>query len=597
MGMKKFLLGLVGIVCALFAISAYALPAGYTELEYIESTGTQYIDTGVQATGDLDIKTRFKIISYGGLLGVRDVATGSSNKAVWLAALDARTIWLYNNKTTHNHLEKLNLDQWYDADIKKGVLSFDGNEVASYETENFTGSDIFLFNTNEANGTLSSGASVQISYFKIYDASGTLVRNLIPVKYTSGNTTTIGMYDTVSGTFFENSGTGTFIAGPETTGPCANMFNVSTATDALLNSQNGSVVETSNNYYASDHIPVQANQTYVLSPAMLDSGLYGLAWYDANKTYISGSLYNQSDSQRFVAPANAAYVRFSGLASNAPNTYFKPAYCSEIQVATTKYVETEFSALNTALANAVATVNTVVTQTIAQAASIATLQSGKQTRPDETCPAGEKCLLVTDENNIPHWYEIVTGRLPDGYTELEYINKPSGAYTNSGIKFTSENVTIEITGSSSSMASGMFGAQDSSNNHSALLIYANRLYAGEMGFADATIFDSDLHKIIIEANNKNITLTNYAGEVVNLSYTQSIQSRNGWYIGGMISNNSVLADSIGRVGIIKIWDNGNLVFHGIPAKYGEEIGFYDIVQNRFLTSMSEQKFTAGPVAE
>ena len=186
------------------------LPDGYTELQWIESTGTQYIDTGVQATGDLDIKTRFKIISYGSLFGVRDVATGASNKSVWVAALNERTIWLYNNKTTHNRLEKLNLDQWYDADINKGVLSFNGNEVASYETENFTGSDIFLFNTNEANGTLASGASVQISYFKIHNASGTLVRDFIPAKDSSGK---IGMYDTVSGAFFENAGTGEFIAG------------------------------------------------------------------------------------------------------------------------------------------------------------------------------------------------------------------------------------------------------------------------------------------------------------------------------------------------------------------------------------------------
>ncbi len=187
---------------------------GYTQLEYIESTGTQYIDTGVQATGDLDIKTRFKIISYGPLFGTRDVATGASNKSVWVAALDGRTIWLYNNKTTHNHLEKLNLDQWYDADINKGVLSFNGNEVASYETENFTGSDIFLFNTNEANGTLASGASVQISYFKIYDASGTLVRNFVPV--VNNTTGKIGMYDTVGGRFYGNAATSgdDFTAGP-----------------------------------------------------------------------------------------------------------------------------------------------------------------------------------------------------------------------------------------------------------------------------------------------------------------------------------------------------------------------------------------------
>ncbi len=302
--------------------------------------------------------------------------------------------------------------------------------------------------------------------------------------------------------------------------------------------------------------------------------------------------------------AGTPVMLYYPLATETTEDWTETSYCeTPIKIATTKYNESAFGPLNTALANAISVVDSVVSNTITQAGRIATLQAQKQTRPNdiaddnEKCPAGKKCLLVEDASGVPHWYAIQESYLPLGYTPLKYINKPSGAYTDSGIKFTSENVTIEITGSISSMVDGMFGAQDGSNNHSALLIYANHLYAGENGFVNPTIFDSDLHKIIIEANNKNITLTNYAGEVVNLSYTQSIQSRNGWYIGGMRSNDRVLTNSIGKVGIIKIWDNGNLVFHGIPAKYGEEIGFYDIVQNRFLTSMSEQKFTAGPVAE
>ena len=45
-----------GVVCAAVALGAArgwaagTLPAGYTELEYIESSGTQYIDTGVVIT-------------------------------------------------------------------------------------------------------------------------------------------------------------------------------------------------------------------------------------------------------------------------------------------------------------------------------------------------------------------------------------------------------------------------------------------------------------------------------------------------------------------------------------------------------------------
>ena len=44
------------------AVQAQTLPAGYTQLEYLESTGTQYIDTGVEAIPGTAINTRFQIL-------------------------------------------------------------------------------------------------------------------------------------------------------------------------------------------------------------------------------------------------------------------------------------------------------------------------------------------------------------------------------------------------------------------------------------------------------------------------------------------------------------------------------------------------------
>ncbi|MFQ6760426.1 MAG: hypothetical protein ACLRFM_03460 [Alphaproteobacteria bacterium] len=116
------------------------------------------------------------------------------------------------------------------------------------------------------------------------------------------------------------------------------------------------------------------------------------------------------------------------------------SYCQQaIKVATTKYVETQFSDLGTRLAAAVATVNTVVTQTIAQAGSIATLQSGKQTRPNdiaddsEKCPAGKQCLLVTDTDGQPHWYEIFDPI--NRWMEAFFKTNPNGQYEENGVDF------------------------------------------------------------------------------------------------------------------------------------------------------------------
>lgn len=62
-------------------------------------------------------------------------------------------------------------------------------------------------------GVTQGGSGV---YGKIYkfalNINNILVRNMIPARRNSDNV--LGMYDTVTNTFFTNSGSGTFIAGP-----------------------------------------------------------------------------------------------------------------------------------------------------------------------------------------------------------------------------------------------------------------------------------------------------------------------------------------------------------------------------------------------
>ena len=77
-----------------------------------------------------------------------------------------------------------------------------------------------------------------------------------------------------------------------------------------------------------------------------------------------------------------------------------------IKIATTKYSKAQFAPVENDLNDAVAAVDTVVTQTMTQAQAIDQIATSKQTRPDETCPVGKNCLLVEDEQGVPHWYVI-----------------------------------------------------------------------------------------------------------------------------------------------------------------------------------------------
>ncbi|MBP9999264.1 MAG: hypothetical protein KBT14_01040 [Proteobacteria bacterium] len=136
-------------------------------------------------------------------------------------------------------------------------------------------------------------------------------------------------------------------------------------------------------------------------------------------------------------PANAALPEHCATGEGDTCTACESGYvlnngaCTEqIKIATTKFVDEEFAAAEANLATTVQTIESVVSRTIDQAGDISRLQAEKQTRPNETCPAGKKCLLVMDENDIPHWYEIIEAVydfVANWFTPFNNAGKP-GAY-------------------------------------------------------------------------------------------------------------------------------------------------------------------------
>ncbi len=115
------------------------------------------------------------------------------------------------------------------------------------------------------------------------------------------------------------------------------------------------------------------------------------------------------------------------------NAYVAPTPC--IRIAGTKIAAAAFERADAVRARLVNVVDHVVSQTITQAGRIATLQTEKQTRPAddptdannaENCPEGKKCLLVTDENKTPHWYEIFDPI--HWFLDAFFVKNPNGQY-------------------------------------------------------------------------------------------------------------------------------------------------------------------------
>lgn len=181
-------------------------------LEYLESTGTQYIDTGFISNQDTGIKTKF---SFNITLEDKSVF-GSAinyNDRVFEFGLASRypTFLYYVGYIQRPVL--LNLTDIFVIDWNKNIVNYSINNI-SQNSVNFnynyfeTPYSMHIFATKRPTGVIPSKA--KIYYFQIYD-NGTLVRDFIPVLDYTGVPC---MYDKVTKQFFYNQGTDQFIAGP-----------------------------------------------------------------------------------------------------------------------------------------------------------------------------------------------------------------------------------------------------------------------------------------------------------------------------------------------------------------------------------------------
>lgn len=185
--------------------SSGRLPSGYTEYEYIEATGTQYINTGYVPTNDTEIHAitmRTAVQSWQkwdwGVIGGPKVLTAGAYWS-WGSANDKQAS-NYNPDTPYGpFVVKVN---------KNGVYDSLGTLRGNFGTLTWTEGNlpIFLFCGNYS-GTADKFCKVRFYYWAAYE-NGTKMVEFIPALRRSDNE--LGLYETVSGTFFTNAGSGVF---------------------------------------------------------------------------------------------------------------------------------------------------------------------------------------------------------------------------------------------------------------------------------------------------------------------------------------------------------------------------------------------------
>lgn len=182
------------------------LPPGCVELEYLESTGTQWIDTKTTMIDGISInfKINYKKISwtYGTVL------PSNNNYGFNSGFTPSNAVYGEFLSTAYRMLTGVNYV------IKHSKKSFDINGIISefpvgtYYNIAST-SSIFLFCSAIVTTKSPTGgkASAKIYYFNIFN-NGIIIKELIPILDTQGRPC---MYDKVSRKFFYNQGTGEFL--------------------------------------------------------------------------------------------------------------------------------------------------------------------------------------------------------------------------------------------------------------------------------------------------------------------------------------------------------------------------------------------------
>lgn len=181
-----------------------ALPNGYTKLEYIESTGTQYISTGITPTENTKVVIEFNSSNSSG------VVFGQDSGYKVNAFMFAMTVVVFDS--TKKDIS-ISANAKHTVQVAPKAFKVDnGSSQYIYANKVNAAYPMFLFGNNRK-GKFSEGVAMKLYSFKVYE-NDVLIADYIPCK--QGNA--VGLYDDVAGAMNLPLGTGDFTAGPSISG-------------------------------------------------------------------------------------------------------------------------------------------------------------------------------------------------------------------------------------------------------------------------------------------------------------------------------------------------------------------------------------------
>ena len=181
-------------------------------VEYIESTGTQWIDTGYVPTATFAFELTYSLASVGTSNNFVFGFGGGGNGV--FANLRSSATFAYGSVSQSIALSTLGLDDTNFHTIRGagGKFYFDGVLGFTGDTAFISSRTFLLF---ARNGSTMVYGSIRICGCKIYDADDVLVRSFLPVRVGAGSSWEGAMMDTLTRRIYRNQGTGAFVYGAD----------------------------------------------------------------------------------------------------------------------------------------------------------------------------------------------------------------------------------------------------------------------------------------------------------------------------------------------------------------------------------------------
>ena len=187
----------------------------YEPLDYLESDGASYIDTGILPSADLRVIARFQHASAASIddaerqyiWGAFTTADGSAESRYQFYYGGTGKSFAGYGDTYRTFNLTVDADE-HTASINNGTFSFDSVGQFKLESEAFESPNpIYLFACNE-NGTADHYSNgMQIKAVSFYRGDTQIARFVPRLRKTDG---AIGMFDQIGGAFYPNQGTGKF---------------------------------------------------------------------------------------------------------------------------------------------------------------------------------------------------------------------------------------------------------------------------------------------------------------------------------------------------------------------------------------------------